>query len=213
MFLGDGNAFSKLLGILYRFRLAFSAGVDVIRQWAGCGLSGAQVAVRRTFHPDCRGSIDFMSNCLPTFRAFAARRFALRTALMVFGSLTGLFVGGGVVRGETCGHYLFRNGQPVGHSLTTDAEATAAAFASRHAERTPLLPRVPRLPCSGPGCQKQSVPMMPAPVFPSATPERDPAAILDALLSPAEIWRGSCVPQSEFGEVRLPTPIFRPPAA
>ena len=155
-----------------------------------------------------------MKNSLTTPDAAKTRKFFPRSALVLFGLMSLLLAGSQSARGETCGHYLYRNGQPVGHSVTSSAENAAAAAAAsvRHTEQFPLLPQTPRLPCNGPGCQKQSAPLMPAPSAPLTSVERDPAAILNALLSAPGCSCTVCAPQSESGEVRLPSQIFRPPA-
>ena len=173
----------------------------------------AKVAAQRKPRPPKPGSIVLMRYDLTTSTVAAARIFFPRSVLMLSGLLVWMIAGAAAARAETCGHYLFRNGQPVSHASTAAADHAAQAAATRHAEQYPLLPRLPRLPCSGPGCQKQSAPMMPAPAAPSASAERDPAAILNALLSTAGNSGSSCAPQSERGEVRLPAKIFRPPAA
>lgn len=113
-----------------------------------------------------------------------------------------------VVQAETCGHYLFKNGQPVaGLHSATFAQPTATA--TRPEQRLPVAPTVP---CSGPNCRKQTTPLLPAPAAPTTSAASDPVAILHLLLSAQCCVDGLIAPQSERGEFWMAAEVFRPPA-
>lgn len=141
---------------------------------------------------------------LQTASPFLCSRFVIGLSCIVFLGLLGPDV-----HAETCGNYLFKNGQPVSVSHKfSHADTTAAA--TRHQQQLPALPKAP---CNGPGCRKQSVPLAPPPVAPVSVTASDPAAILDFLLSANTCVDGIVSPQSEKGEHWVAKEVFRPPTA
>ncbi|MFM7056215.1 MAG: hypothetical protein ACKO2P_04755 [Planctomycetota bacterium] len=116
---------------------------------------------------------------------------------------------GNAGRAETCGHYLFRNGQPVAGFHATSHSPHAAVPVQPQRQ----LPFPPPVPCNGPGCRKQSAPMFPVPAAPVTHAGTDPAAILNLLLSAQPSVDSLNSPQSERGELWVAAEIFRPPTA
>lgn len=133
------------------------------------------------------------------------------TPRLAVGLLCVVFFGflGRDARAETCGHYLFKNGQPVaGSDRSLNADAIAAA--TRHQQHLPALPKAP---CDGPGCRKQTLPLVPPPAAPLSVTASDPAAILDVLLSANTCVDSMASFQSETGAHWVASEVFRPPAA
>lgn len=110
-------------------------------------------------------------------------------------------------RAETCGHYLFRNGVPVG----VTAPKVTLPLQMTPAEHPPLAPQAP--PCNGPGCRRQSVPLAPPATPGTRLLQSDPAVLLQALLQAPRPASLLPVPRSESGAVDRSSDIFRPPAA
>lgn len=139
-------------------------------------------------------------------RCFASvRRFVVCLAVLLGSSVFGLQS----VQAETCGHYLYRNGQPVAQhhrQMVTDQEREES-LAAPEATKNPFAP------CNGPHCRSNSNPLLPAQAPASMTQSTDPAVLLDALLSLMSSSDMTSLPASERGAHYQAMSIFRPPCA
>ncbi|MGV2338962.1 MAG UNVERIFIED_CONTAM: hypothetical protein LVR18_34765 [Planctomycetaceae bacterium] len=86
----------------------------------------------------------------------------------------------------------------------------AITVATRHHQQLPVLPKAP---CNGPGCRKQTLPLAPPPAAPASVTASDPAVLLDSLLSANTCVDGIVSTQSETGEHWVASEVFRPPTA
>lgn len=137
----------------------------------------------------------------------AAHRMRRPLAVLVVWLVAGL---NSSLQAESCGHYLFRNGQPVG----TNQGVTSHRMDSEQAING-LLPSVDSpwipAPCNGPGCRRHSIPLTPQPVAPVISAASEFAAILQ-MLNVSEVPAGAhLLPVSEDGHFYLSQPVFRPP--
>lgn len=132
------------------------------------------------------------------------RRFLVCLAVLLGSSVTGLQS----LQAETCGHYLYRNGQPVaqhhGQMMVPDQERQES-LAVPEATKNPFAP------CNGPHCRSNSNPLLPSPAPASMTQSTDPAVLLDALLSLVSTSDMTSLPASERGTHYQAMSIFRPP--
>lgn len=111
---------------------------------------------------------------------------------------------------ETCGHYLFRNGHPVG----ADNAMVTGTFDSGSDLGVALIPADSPwspAPCDGPGCRQNSIPLS----APPATPVTSAASEFAALVQLLNVCDGAAqthaLPVSEDGHFFLSQPVFRPP--
>ncbi len=140
-------------------------------------------------------------------RCFASiRRMMVCLAVVLGSSVTGLQS----LQAETCGHYLYRNGQPVaqhhGQMMVPDQQ-------SEENLAVPEATKNPFAPCNGPHCRSNSNPLLPAQAPASMTQSTDPAVLLDALLSLMSSSDMTSLPASERGARYQAMSIFRPPCA
>lgn len=124
-----------------------------------------------------------------------------------------LCIGSAVARAETCGHYLFRNGVPVGMphaeaARTAPVDSQTMALAGTQDAQKPS-----RTPCHGPGCRKRTTPDWPGSVPATLSVETDPAMLTAGLQLCDDAAGGLLLPKSERGSRFYPTLVFRPPAA
>lgn len=134
----------------------------------------------------------------------------------------GVLVVGQVVKAETCGHYLFRNGLPVsvqGHSVVPEVIPVVELGSDQRLLSNVLYPenvegQTPhKLPCNSPSCRGQSTPLAPSPVPTTLTRHTDPALLLAEILVNKSVLGPSALPESDSGEYFIPAGIFRPPQA
>jgi len=135
---------------------------------------------------------------------------ALRACKLVVLIVWVLTSSGASVRAETCGHYLFRNGLPVGSSPIqmsgnpVDSLDTSVPSAP---SRSPWIPA----PCNGPGCRQNSIPLSAPPATPVASVASEFAAILQLLVLRDGSAGAHLLPVSEDGHLFQSQPVFRPP--
>ncbi len=109
----------------------------------------------------------------------------------------------------SCGHYLFRNGIPVAQQSSS---LSYESFSEIQEEPAGQVPRsVPSRRCHGPNCSANPS------SIPGATSnlvrELDQQAILDLFTHTPLIRDPVQIPESEHGNVFVPSSIFRPPDA
>lgn len=108
----------------------------------------------------------------------------------------------------SCGHYLYRNGNPVNDVVVNVQDSTPTVAE----EQTPLENPVHR--CSGPNCSQTPVPLNPTPAAPvNLISGFDQLAVLQSLCRPAFTRSAVEIPESERGAHFEPSAIFRPPMA
>ena len=113
---------------------------------------------------------------------------------------------------STCGHYLYRNGKPVGNHETNMQSVNPTATAGNSAQNSPIELPVRR--CSGPNCSENPTPLAPVPPAPVHLIRGfDQMAILESLSRPPVTRDAIEIPESERGARFEPSTIFRPPAA
>lgn len=108
---------------------------------------------------------------------------------------------------ETCGHYLFKNGVPVGIT----APRVVLPLQMTAEQSAPLVPLVPV--CNGPGCRRQSVPLAPPAVPGIRLLTSDPAVLLRNVLISLSRSGWFPIPRSERVAAVSNAEIFRPPTA
>ena len=109
----------------------------------------------------------------------------------------------------SCGHYLFRNGISVAQQ---DTSLNRQSFTDSEKEPAGQVPRsTPIRGCNGPNCSANPLPI------PGATSnlirDLDQQAILDLCTNTPLIPDPVQIPESEHGNIFLPSLIFRPPDA
>ncbi|MBL8819201.1 MAG: hypothetical protein JNL58_24435 [Planctomyces sp.] len=131
----------------------------------------------------------------------------------------------------SCGDYLFRNGRSVSHSmdrlpLTAGQLPTGSLLMGDLSPENLVVGQVfggvkelvsgghpPAQRCSGPNCSQSPTPLSSPEVPISNLRGFDQATLMDALESPQFLAGGAEEPVSERGAKRVPSRIFRPPAA
>jgi len=156
------------------------------------------------FQRFCHRSANFLR-----FTAVAAARCA-NSSKPVFKAL--LLLGGillltKVAAAETCGHYLYKNGAPVG----VTAPRVNLPLQMTAEQSAPLAPLAPV--CNGPGCRRQSVPLAPPAAPGTRLLTSDPAVLLQHLLIALSQSGWFPIPRSERVAAVSNAEIFRPPTA
>lgn len=145
---------------------------------------------------------------LSNARVFSGLLRGVVTSVIVIAAL--VLSADGVIA-STCGHYLYRNGKPVNeHNSPMGAVEFGVELAAEYVQ--PIRSHAP-MPCKGPGCKGQSIPLAPLSAPASVSRTLDPAALLDDLLSRDGIPQSFLHPHSERGEFYQAARLFRPPCA
>lgn len=110
---------------------------------------------------------------------------------------------------ETCGHYLYRNGQPVDATkgLALSGTPLADSVDGLTGRQNPWQPK----PCNGPGCRQHSIPLSAPPIAPVTTAASEFALLFQIMLQNALTIPERWLPASESGHFYLSQPLFRPP--
>ncbi len=137
----------------------------------------------------------------------AAHRMCRPLAVLIVWLVAGL---NSSVQAESCGHYLFRNGQPVGASQGVTAHRMDSEQTMHELLPSMESPWIPA-PCNGHGCRRNSIPLSSPPVAPVMSAASEFAAIIQKL-TVNEVPAGMHpLPVSEDGHFYLSQPVFRPP--
>jgi len=133
-------------------------------------------------------------------------------ALQVAGVCMMLFFGTSTARAETCGHYLFRNGVPVGMPHAEASRTAAVDWQTLAVAGIQVPQKSSQTPCHGPGCRQRKTPDWPGSVPATLSVETDPAMLTAGLRLCDDTAGGLLLPKSERGTRFYPTLVFRPPA-
>ncbi len=142
-----------------------------------------------------------LSRCLPGY------------ALQVVGVCLVLCFCTSAARAETCGHYLFRNGVPVGMPHAEASRTAPVDWQTLAVAGTEVPQKSSQTPCHGPGCRQRTTPDWPGSVPATLSLETDPAMLTAGLQLFDDAAGGLLLPKSERGSRFYPTLVFRPPAA